>query len=194
MPQISTQEFERLPLRVHQFLAGVPVHDVWVVELPRVRAGITLDEFVQAAGEFPLRLSPVVRALLGIRFAIGRIFNWDRVADATVTASFASRLTLDDRSKSLAPAGTPVGIFRMVYRFENEQLLEVINRTVHGAALTALVDTGTAYRFYFGVYVRSVGRLTEAYMAVIDPVRKLIVYPSLLRSLRAAWSEAFGGH
>lgn len=192
MPQISTQEFERLPLRVHQFLADVPVHDVWVVELPRVRAGITLDEFVQAAGEFPLRLSPVVRALLGIRFAIGRIFNWDRGADATVTASFASRLTPDDRSTSLAPAGRPVGVFRMVYRFENEQLLEVINRTVHGAALTALVDTGTAYRFYFGVYVRSVGRLTAAYMAVIDPVRKLIVYPSLLRSVRAAWSEAFG--
>jgi len=28
-----------------------------------------------------------------------------------------------------------------VYRFENEQLLEAINRTVHGAALSALVDT-----------------------------------------------------
>jgi hypothetical protein len=25
MPQISIQEFERLPLRVHEFLAGVPV-------------------------------------------------------------------------------------------------------------------------------------------------------------------------
>ncbi|PYX01093.1 MAG: hypothetical protein DMG86_10940, partial [Acidobacteria bacterium] len=25
MPQISTQEFERLPLRVHAFLAGVPL-------------------------------------------------------------------------------------------------------------------------------------------------------------------------
>jgi hypothetical protein len=29
MPQISTQEFERLPLRVHGFLAGVPLHEVW---------------------------------------------------------------------------------------------------------------------------------------------------------------------
>ena len=25
MPEISTQEFERLPLRVHEFLAGVPL-------------------------------------------------------------------------------------------------------------------------------------------------------------------------
>ena len=37
MPQISTQEFERLPLRVHGFLAGVPLHDVWAVDLPRTR-------------------------------------------------------------------------------------------------------------------------------------------------------------
>src|SRR6266487_348866 len=40
MPQVSTQEFERLPLRVHTFLAGVPLHDVWSVDLPRWRAGV----------------------------------------------------------------------------------------------------------------------------------------------------------
>ena len=33
MPQISAGEFERLPLRVHDFLAGVPRHDVWAVDL-----------------------------------------------------------------------------------------------------------------------------------------------------------------
>jgi hypothetical protein len=38
-----------------------------------------------------------------------------------------------------------------VYRFENEQLLELINRTVHAAALSALVETPTADRFYFAV-------------------------------------------
>ena len=80
----------------------------------------------------------------------------------------------------------------MVYRFENEQLLEVANRTVHAALLTALEETATCYRFYFGVYVRNVGRLTPFYMALIDPFRKLIVYPSLLRSVHASWIETFG--
>jgi hypothetical protein len=79
-----------------------------------------------------------------------------------------------------------------MYRFENEQLLELSNRAAHAAALSALVDTARAYRFYFAVYVRSVGRLTPVYMALIDPFRKLIVYPSLLRSVRATWSRAFG--
>jgi hypothetical protein len=52
------------------------------------------------------------------------------------------------------------GGLRVVYRFENEQLDEVVNRTVHAAALSALVETANSYRFYFAVYVRKVGRLT----------------------------------
>jgi hypothetical protein len=49
-----------------------------------------------------------------------------------------------------AQQGTREGLFRVVYRFENEQLLEVINRAAHAAALSALVETTDAYRFYFG--------------------------------------------
>ncbi len=192
MSQISAREFERLPLRVHEFLAGVPLHDVWAVDLPRTRSGITLDEFSRTAKTRLFRLSPVARALLNIRLFVGRIFGWDREPAPTAWDTFATRLTTGDRSKSLAPPGTREGLFRVVYRFENEQLLELINRTAHAAALSALVETANAYRFYFGVYVRSVGRFTPVYMAVIDPFRKLVVYPSLLRSVRASWNQTFG--
>jgi Protein of unknown function (DUF2867) len=191
MPQISTHEFERLPLRVHDFLAGVPLHDVWAVDLPRRRSGITLAEFLRAAGASPFTPSPVVRALLNIRLFVGRLLGWDREPGASVRETFAARLTTADRSKSLLPAGTREGPFRMVYRFENDQLLELTNRTAHAAALSALVETARAYRFYFAVYVRSVGRLTPLYMALIDPFRKLIVYPSLLRSVRRTWNHTF---
>jgi len=124
MPQISAQEFERVPLRVHEFLADVPLHDVWAVDLPRLRPGITLDEFLRAAGALPMRPSPVARALLGIRFTVGRLLGWDHELDTIVSESFAVRLTPDDLSKSVAPAGRREGPFRVVYRFENEQLLE----------------------------------------------------------------------
>jgi hypothetical protein len=191
MPQISRQEFERLPLRVHDFLAGVPLHDVWAVDLPRLRSGITLDEFSRTSGRL-FTLSPVVRALVNIRLFIGRLFGWDREPAETAWETFATRLTTADLSKSLAPAGTREGLFRVVYRFENEQLLELINRTAHAAALSAIVETANAYRFYFGVYVRSVGRFTSVYMALIDPFRKLVVYPSLLRSVHASWNQSFG--
>ena len=178
MPQISTQEFERLPLRVHAFLAGVPLHDIWAVDLPRTRSGITLDEFLRSRGACTNRLSPAVRTLIGIRLFIGRFLGWDREPAATAWETFQTRLTSADRSKSLAEAGTPEGLFRVVYRFENEQLLELINRTAHAAALSALVEMPSTYRFYFGVYVRNVGRFTPIYMTLIDPFRKLIVYPS----------------
>jgi hypothetical protein len=192
MPQISAQEFERLPLRVHGFLAGVPLHDVWVVDLPRTRSGITLDQFFPTESSCLLTCSPVVRALLSIRFFVGRLFGWDSEPAASEWETFTTRLTVADRSKSVLPAGTRDGLFRVVYRFENEQLLELINRTAHAAALSALVETAHDYRFYFGVYVRNVTRFTPIYMALIGPFRKLIVYPLLLRSIRANWNKALG--
>jgi Protein of unknown function (DUF2867) len=192
MPQISIQEFDRLPLRVHAFLAGVPLHDVWAIDLPRARSGITLDELLRTASACLLTPSPVVRTLLNIRLFVGRLLGWDREPAATTWESFATRMTTADRSRSLVPAGTREGLFRVVYRFENEQLLELINRTAHAAALSALVETGNGYRFYFGVYVRSVSRFTPIYMALIDPFRKLVVYPSLLRTVLAKWNKTFG--
>ena len=204
MPQVSTQEFERLPLRVHTFLAGVPLHDVWSVDLPRWRAGVTLDEFLRTGRNGKLDTcgcskssslftpSRLVRTLLDIRFFVGRFFSWDHEPAPTAWKSFATRLTDTDHSRSIVAPGTRDGFFRVVYRFENEQLVELINRTAHAAALSTLVETTSAYRFYLGVYVRSVSRFTPFYMALIDPFRKLIVYPSLSRSVRARWNQAFG--
>jgi Protein of unknown function (DUF2867) len=191
MPRISTQEFERLPLRVHTFLAGVALHDVWFVDLPRWRAGVTLNDFLRTANNCLFTPSSLVRLLVGIRFFIGRFFAWDAGPAAVGKESFAARLTDTDRSRSLAAVGVRDGFFRIVYRFENEQLVELINRTVHAAALSTLVETATGYRFYLGVYIRTVSLFTPFYMALIDPFRKWIVYPSLLRSVRARWDQAF---
>src|SRR5262245_13043829 len=97
MPQVLTQEFERLPLRVHDFLGGVPLHDVWAVDLPRTRPGITLDEFLRASGGRPFIPSPVVRALINVRLFIGRLLGWDREPRATAWETFTARLTTADR-------------------------------------------------------------------------------------------------
>ena len=192
MPQVSAREFELLPLRVHAFLDGVPLHDAWAVDLPHWRAGITLDEFLRAtANNRPFTPSPVVRMLLNIRLFVGRVFGWDREPGTSARESFATRMTADDNSRSLVRPARD-GLFRVLYRFENELLLELINCTAHAGALSTLVETASAYRFYFGVYVRSVGRFTPLYMALIDPFRKLVVYPSLLHSVRASWNQAFG--
>jgi hypothetical protein len=192
MPQISPAEFYEVPLRVHTFLAGVPLHDVWAVDLPTHRDGVTLAEFLRSARQNSgvNKLPPVARALLSLRLFLGRIFRLEAEPKDAAAASFGNRLTPEDRARSLAVPGTPDGLFRVVYRFENEQLLEVQNRTVHAAALSALVAGTDHYRFYFAVYVLQGTWMTPIYMGLIDPFRKSIIYPALLKRVRATWDQS----
>jgi hypothetical protein len=197
MPQISPTEFYALPLRVHTFLADVPLHDVWAVDLPTHRKGVTLSEFLRRTNENRSdaadadinRFPAAARALFGLRFFLGRIFRLEAEPEDALTGSFGSRLAAEDRAHSIAAPGTSEGMFRVVYRFENEQLLEIQNRTVHAAALSALVERADSYRFYFAVYVRQGKWFSRLYMGLIDPFRKWIIYPALLKKIRASWDK-----
>src|SRR5438105_1328273 len=190
MPQIPPTEFYALPLRVHTFLADVPLHDVWAVDLPMHRDSVTLSEFLRRASQCGSnRLPQLARALIRLRLFLGRIFRLETEPKNALAASFASRLTPEDRARSLVVPGTPEGLFRAVYRFENEQLLEIQNRTVHAAALSTLVEKADSYRFYFAVYVRQRTWITPFYMGLIDPFRKWIIYPAMLKAIRASWDR-----
>jgi Protein of unknown function (DUF2867) len=202
VPQVSPTEFYGLPLRVHTFLADVPLHDVWAVDLPTHRNGVTLSEFLRRVNQGGCdtadaevnRLAPVARALFRLRFFLGRIFRLETEPKEALAASFGSRLTPEDRARSLVASGTPEGLFRVVYRFKNEQLLEIQNRTVHAAALSALAEGTDSYRFYFAVYVRQRTWITPFYMGLIDPFRKWIIYPALLKKIRATWDQNIGSN
>jgi hypothetical protein len=190
MPQISPTEFYALPLRVHTFLAGVPLHDVWAVDLPTHGDGVTLSGFLRRASPGGInRLPPVARALIRLRLFLGGIFRLEAEPKDALAASFGSRLTPEDRARSFVVSGTTEGLFRVVYRFENEQLLEIQNRTVHAAALSALAERADSYRFYFAVYVRQRTWITPFYMSLIDPFRKWIIYPAMLKTIRATWDQ-----
>jgi len=172
------------------FLADVPLHDVWAVDLPMRRDGVTLSEFLRASPDRKSnRLPPAAIALLRFRLFLGRIFRLDAEPKNALTASWASRLTPEDRARSLVAPGTPEARFRVVYRFENEQLLEIQNRTVHAAALSALTERADGYRFYFAVYVHQGTWITPFYMALIDPFRRWIIYPAMLKTIRATWDQ-----
>ena len=186
-----------LPLRVHTFLADVPLHDVWAVDLPTHRDGVTLCEFLRRASQDRCdaadaeinRFPPVARALIGLRLFLGHIVRLETEPKDALAASFGSRLTAEDRARSFVASGTREGLFRVVYRFENEQLLEIQNRTVHAAALSALAERADSYRFYFAVYVRQSRWITPFYMGLIDPFRKWIIYPAMLKTIRAIWDQ-----
>ena len=92
---------------------------------------------------------------------------------------------------SRRPEGVSDGEFCSLYEFEREALSEVRNATVHAFLCTALIARGQGYRLYFAVYVRPVSWLTRPYMAAIEPFRRFIVYPAMMRRIRAEWNRRY---
>jgi hypothetical protein len=134
----------------------------------------------------------MVRLLFGIRIGLGRLFRWDEPRKPLDEASFYHRLTADDVARSTIAPGTREGPFVVLYVHEHETLSEARNATVHAFSVFALVEQEWGHHLFWAIYVRPGGRLTQAYMALIDPFRRWIVYPSLLRRLRRAWLEEYG--
>ena len=133
----------------------------------------------------------LVRALFAIRGVLGRVFGWDDERHNSSGASYIHRLTSEDRARSLVRPGTPEGPFRSLYLFPNEAVFEIRNATVHAFLASALCRRPDGYTLYWAIYVMPVGALTTLYMALIDPFRRFIVYPVLIRETQAAWASAY---
>ena len=189
--RIDPGEFRARPLRVHALLHDVPLEDAWAVPLSGGGAGRTIQDVraVMVAGR---EAAPtVVRALLRLRRRIGALFGWDDQRPGWNAESYADRLSPADRAQSLVAPGTPDGSFRLLYRFQDEQLSELRNSTVHAFLSLSIRPAPGGYLAYLGVFVRPVSRFTGLYMAAIKPFRRLIVYPALIRTMQKAWTERF---
>ena len=95
------------------------------------------------------------------------------------------------RARSVVAPGSADGPFQLLYMFERESLAEIQNATAHAFLSTALVETEFGYRLYWAVYVKPTSWLSPIYMAIIEPFRRFIVYPSLLRRLQTAWDVRY---
>jgi len=186
----DSEAFRRLPLEVHAFLRDVPLHDVSAVDLPGGPPDASLAD-VRALGTENLLVSAgtLTRLLFGLRFFLGKVFRWDPPGPGPDPAptSYVHRLSPEIRQRSLVPPGTRDGQFRFVYALVHEALSEIINATAHAFLCSALVPIDGGYRLYWAIYVKPVSRWTRLYMALIDPFRRYIVYPSLLGHVRRAW-------
>lgn len=185
----SSGEYLNLRLRAHELLHDVPLYDVSVVDLPGGGPGRRVADIRML--ESAAAPSRIANALYGVRHVLGRVFDWDR-APMRPEESLLSRLSERDRRDSEITPGTRDGPFLLLYQFPGEALSETRNATVHGYVCTALARTATGYRLYWGVYVRPVSRLTGPYLIAIEPFRRFILYPAMLRRIRRAWLAAYG--
>jgi hypothetical protein len=190
--RVPAEEFRALDLEVHAFLADVSLRDVSAIDLPGggpdrsisdVRALLFHDASITATGP--------VRVLFSLRRHLGRMFGWDRTAHEPAEYSYADKVTDDQRDRSAVDPGTPDGLFRLLYLFPEEVLGEVRNATVQAFSCMAICPTASGYRFYWAIYVKNVSWLTPVYMGFIEPFRRFIVYPAILRRLRASWVAAY---
>jgi len=193
--RISPDEFRRLPLEVHALLRDVPLQDVSVIDLPGGGPGRTVadvEAIVSAAGG--RSAIGVVRMLVALRRGLGRVFGWDdprHGITAHAESSYVHRVSDDLARRSVLPVGSLQDGRHMLYALDGEMVNEIRNATVHAFSALVLERVSHGYRFYVAVYVKPIGRLTRYYMALIEPFRRFIVYPSMLRLARRGWIERY---
>jgi hypothetical protein len=189
--RVKPAAFQRLNLRCHALLKDVPLHDVWAIPLNGGGPGRSIqDARAILFGNRRARNFPV-RGLFTLRSALGRAFGWDDERHDPPSESYVNRLAEAERSHSQVAPGTREGPFRVLYVLGEEALSELHNATVHAFLALALTPSPAGYTLYLAIYVKPVSRLTALYMALIDPFRRLVVYPALGRHAQQGWSRTY---
>ena len=191
---MEPSEFRARPLRVHALLHDVPLEDAWAIPLSGGGAGRTIRDLWVVMVEGFDAAPALVRGLFRLRTRIGALFGWDQPRAAWDAESFTNRLSPADRAQSLVAPGTRDGGFSLLYRFEDEQLSELRNSTVHAFVSLSIRQAPGGYLAYLGVFVRPVHRFTWVYMTAIAPFRRLVIYPALIRKMQRAWAQRYGGN
>jgi len=185
-------DFQELNLRCHALLSDVPLHDVWAIPLNGGGAGRSIrDARAILFGDQRPPTNVAVRGLFALRWALGRAFGWDDERHDPPGMSYVHRLAQADRSQSQVPPGTREGPVRVLYVLGDEALSELRNATVHAFLVLALTPSPGGYTLYLAIYVKPVSRFSTLYMALIDPFRRLVVYPALGRQAQQRWSRTY---
>lgn len=192
--QTRLDSFNRIPLKAHQFLSDVPMHSLDFVELKGGEKGMKIDEIYRVmslnqAEEF--KFGFITKTLFDLRGLIGRILKWDDVPELINKHSWISRLSEEEREKSLIESGKVEGINTILYCYENEILFEIINRTVHCFWVLASEEQVDGYDLYIAVYVKKINWRTPIYMALVSPMLKWIIYPAIKKTLKRNWEAKF---
>ena len=183
---VSPAEFNSKDLRLHELLADVPLHDVWVAHLSGGPQGMTLQDLRWLLVDgFRHNLNTAFITAASMREVLGSLFRWDDDRCESGEASFVHRLTETDRRRSLTEPGDSM----FVYTFEHEALIEITNCTVQAFVGIALEPVADGYDMYWAFYVKRVGWITPFYMALIDPFRHTVIYPTLIEGIEQEWTE-----
>jgi hypothetical protein len=181
---IAPAPYVSLDLRVHTLLADIPLHDVWRAELRGGGTGRTLvDVHATLAGGVTGDETVALAAAVTAYMVAARMLGLASEECFDTLSPARRRLTEADRERSLYQLGER----GFVYYFEREALLEIQTCSARAYYAFALVPEDSGYLLYWGVYADSVSWVTPYYMSLIDPVRRLVVFPSFLQRIEKRW-------
>lgn len=192
--RLANSEHESRPWVIAQVASDFRLLDVWGLPAEGGRDEFaTLVEIVTSLDPAAGDSSTATRTLFALRHRLGAWFGWDEPAGklpipGCTETSLSARVPEALRDTTTPPIAVSSTTFMPIYRTDDEWAAEISNGTVHAVLHLAWVDRGEGiYRGQMAVYVKTRGRLGEAYMALIGPFRHLIVYPALMRQTKRAW-------
>ncbi len=182
---LPLDEFEAKPLRAHTLLADVPLHDTWSIRLRGAESDLSISEVGAVLGDRLIQPpNAAVAALAATRALLGWVFRWEAQDCSDPATSYVHRLSEADRARSVrAPEQ-----HGFVYIFEREALLEITNCTVQAFLSMSLETADDGQHLIVGVHVMETQDITPYYMALIDPFRRLIVYPVVIDHIERLWA------
>ncbi|MEV6431225.1 DUF2867 domain-containing protein [Nocardia sp. NPDC051463] len=187
--RLPNSEYSSRPWRVHDFTKDFEIEDVWALPTPggpddleRLVGQMTDGDGSAVSGK------NVVGFLFAVRWKLGALLGWDKpdAGIGTRVASLRDRLPEDLR----AIRGTDMRAvpFESVFQTHDEWVAESANKTVHVLMHLGWVSDGDGgYHAQMTALVKPNGLVGKVYMLAISPLRRLLVYPPLLRSIGRRW-------
>ncbi len=191
---MNEKSYKQIALKAHQFLADIPMHSLDFIDLKGGNKRMKMDEIYRITGlnqAEDFKFGFITKTLFDIRGFIGKILHWDNVPELVNANSWLSRLTEEEREKSLIPTGKVESINTILYCYKNEILFEIINRTVHCFWVLASEEKADGYDLYVAIYVKKLNWRTPIYMTLVSPMLRWIIYPAVKKSIKRNWEERF---
>jgi ankyrin repeat protein/SAM-dependent methyltransferase len=194
------------PWKVHEIAQDFDLLDVWefpiLADKTRGQDFSYLIKAMQSPvqenirDDFSIRYQ-IARFLVALRMYLGESFGLDKNIHSLPIpgcreTSLKERLSEEDFERSLGFAigeGAPdESIWRTVYRYENEMLIELSNDTAHALMHFGWVHKyGNYYTAQLSVYAKSRGNFGDFYIQLIMPFRHVFVYPVMMEEVKKRW-------
>ncbi len=201
--QINKESHVARLWKVHNIAKDFALWDVW--EVP-IAATNTQTENFQSFYKVTLATlktmetkTTVVSFLFTLRYWISNVIPLDKnvntlpIPGCTET-TVKSRLTREELEQSKTGKAIQLNTtdleFRPVYLFQDESLHEISNDTVHGLIHFGWIKKNdNFYTASLAIYVIPRGMIGKVYLKLIEPFRRYIVYPAMMKSIKAIWQE-----